>query len=49
MKSGVLNSVQRMQKSFMDKMFFIDKIFESIDTILDSGAPTVCSSGPNRC
>ena len=33
--------VQRMQKSFMDKMFFIDKIFEPIDTILDFG----CANG----
>jgi len=33
--------VQQMQKSFMDKMFFIDKIFEPIDTILDFG----CANG----
>ena len=33
--------VQRMQKSFMDKMFFIDKIFEPIDAILDFG----CANG----
>jgi len=33
--------VQRMQKSFMDKMFFIDKIFEPVDTILDFG----CANG----
>ena len=33
--------VQRMQKSFLDKMFFIDKIFEPIEYILDFG----CANG----
>lgn len=33
--------VQRMQKSFLDKMFFIDKIFEPIDSIVDFG----CANG----
>ena len=33
--------VQRMQKSFLDKMFFIDKIFEPIEHILDFG----CANG----
>lgn len=33
--------VQRMQKSFLDKMFFIDKIFEPIENILDFG----CANG----
>ena len=33
--------VQRMQKSFMDKMFFIDKIFEPIENIVDFG----CANG----
>lgn len=33
--------VSRMQKSFMDKMFFIDKIFEPIEYIVDFG----CANG----
>lgn len=33
--------VQRMQKSFMDKMFFIDKIFEPVENIIDFG----CANG----
>ena len=33
--------VQRMQKSFLDKMFFIDKIFEPVDNIIDFG----CANG----
>ena len=33
--------VQRMQKSFMDKMFFIDKVFEPVENILDFG----CANG----
>lgn len=33
--------VQRMQKSFLDKMFFIDKIFEPVEDIIDFG----CANG----
>lgn len=33
--------INRMQKSFMDKMFFIDKIFEPIENIVDFG----CANG----
>lgn len=33
--------VQRMQKSFLDKMFFVDKIFEPVETIVDFG----CANG----
>jgi len=33
--------VSRMQKSMMDKMFFIDKVFEPIDNIIDFG----CANG----
>ncbi|MCH5187361.1 MAG: methyltransferase domain-containing protein [Oscillospiraceae bacterium] len=33
--------VKRMQKSFMDKMFFIDKIFEPIENVIDFG----CANG----
>lgn len=33
--------IQRMQKSFLDKMFFIDKIFEPIENIIDFG----CANG----
>ncbi len=33
--------VQRMQKSFLDKMFFIDKIFEPVESIIDFG----CANG----
>lgn len=32
---------QRMQRSFLDKLFFADKVFEPIDTILDFG----CANG----
>lgn len=33
--------IQRMQRSFLDKLFFADKIFEPIHTILDFG----CANG----
>ena len=33
--------VRRMQKSLMNKMFFVDKIFEPIDNIVDFG----CADG----
>lgn len=33
--------VSRMQKSFLDKMFFMDKVFEPVKTILDFG----CANG----
>lgn len=33
--------VKRMEKSLLDKMFFVDKIFEPIDNILDFG----CANG----
>ena len=33
--------VQRMQKSFLDKMFFVDKIFEQVENIVDFG----CANG----
>ena len=33
--------IQRMQRSFLDKLFFADKVFEPIDTILDFG----CANG----
>lgn len=33
--------VRRMEKSLLDKVFFIDKIFEPIDTVLDFG----CANG----
>lgn len=33
--------VQRMQKSFLDKMFFMDKVFEPIENIIDFG----CANG----
>ena len=33
--------IQRMQKSFLDKMFFIDKIFEPVESIIDFG----CANG----
>ena len=39
--SDLSGYLYRMQKSMIDKMFFIDKIFEPIDTIVDFG----CANG----
>lgn len=39
--SDINKYVQRMEKSLLDKMFFMDKLFDPIENILDFG----CANG----
>ena len=39
--SDLSGYLYRMQKSMIDKMFFIDKIFEPVETIVEFG----CANG----
>ena len=39
--SDINRYVQRMEKSLLDKMFFMDKLFDPVENILDFG----CANG----